>query len=490
MKRWTIRKQILWPFLGVTGACVIGITVLNTWLVGRMAREGVERQLAGISRTIQVSHFPLTSRVLEQMSGLSGVEFIVTSEHGEVLQSTLGTGITGFRSVDFATIGYRDPGALHSMAVGNRQFLSLALSLTQRDPSAGPSILHILYPRERLRALALRAMALPMTIGLLALAIAIAIGRHVANRISLTVERLRHRVNVIAQGQPQSSEKPVPDHAERGDRSDDFSGNAWKIQSWKEEDDELRDLDRDISTLVARLDDYELQTRRTEQLRTLARISAGLAHEFRNAVTGCRMAVDLHAQECSEGLSSESLAVAQRQLELMESQLQRFLRSSGQAEEVPAEACEAGRIVTNVADLVRPAARHAGVHFMTESADGIHVWVVGKAIEQVLLNLLLNAMDAAVAASGAGHVPAVELQALADMNRVWFHVWDNGTGPTSSVASSMFEPFVTSKKDGIGLGLSGARDVVNRHQGSLTWARIDERTRFTIELPRYREEGA
>ena len=73
---------------------------------------------------------------------------------------------------------------------------------------------------------------------------------------------------------------------------------------------------------------------------------------------------------------------------------------------------------------------------------------------------LLNALDATVAVPGAEHIPAVELQVLADMHRVWFHVWDNGPGPASCVASSMFEPFVTSKKDGIGLGLSGALDVV------------------------------
>ena len=79
------------------------------------------------------------------------------------------------------------------------------------------------------------------------------------------------------------------------------------------------------------LTEYEHQVRRSEQMRTLTMLGASIAHQLRNAVTGCRMALDLHAADCrgsgrDRGSDSgECLEVAQRQLKLMESQLQRFL---------------------------------------------------------------------------------------------------------------------------------------------------------------------
>ena len=71
---------------------------------------------------------------------------------------------------------------------------------------------------------------------------------------------------------------------------------------------------------------YELDVRRTERMRTLAHLGGGIAHQLRNSATGCALAVDLHAEECPSGAESSTLAVAKRQLRLMEEYLQRFLQ--------------------------------------------------------------------------------------------------------------------------------------------------------------------
>ena len=81
-----------------------------------------------------------------------------------------------------------------------------------------------------------------------------------------------------------------------------------------------------VNRTAEMLNEYEAQVRRSEQMRTLTVLGASIAHQLRNAVTGCRMALDLHAAECQSADDSECLDVAKRQLRLMESQLQRFLR--------------------------------------------------------------------------------------------------------------------------------------------------------------------
>ena len=64
-----------------------------------------------------------------------------------------------------------------------------------------------------------------------------------------------------------------------------------------------------------------------------------------------------------------------------------------------------------------------------------------------------------------------------------FVVRDTGPGPKNSLESAIFEPFVTSKAEGVGLGLAVAREVVEAHHGSIDWWRADKMTSFRVVIP-------
>ena len=83
------------------------------------------------------------------------------------------------------------------------------------------------------------------------------------------------------------------------------------------------------------------------------------------------------------------------------------------------------------------------------------------------------------AAGNGGHV---RLWTERNSMHVQIHVADSGSGPPESLRSAMFEPFVTSKPEGIGLGLALAKAAAEEHGGSLSFARVDEHTRFTMSL--------
>jgi hypothetical protein len=64
-----------------------------------------------------------------------------------------------------------------------------------------------------------------------------------------------------------------------------------------------------------------------------------------------------------------------------------------------------------------------------------------------------------------------------------FDVDDSGPGPPPEIDGSLFDPFVTSKPEGIGLGLAVARQVAADHGGSIAWSRHDGMTRFRWQIP-------
>jgi signal transduction histidine kinase len=245
--------------------------------------------------------------------------------------------------------------------------------------------------------------------------------------------------------------------------------------------DEIRDLALSINRMTEQLGQYETQVRRHEQLRTLGQLGAGMAHQLRNAATGGRMAIELHQRECDSSRTNESLDVALRQLRLMESYLQRFL-AVGRVQPIAHETISLSVVVADALALVGPACVHAGVDlaFRQPSAP---LWLRGDAdaLRQLVVNLVLNALDATSGRQRPARI-AVDLDCPQD-GRAALCVRDSGPGPAADVADRLFEPFVSAKPEGAGLGLYVARQVAEAHQGSIRWQRLDGQTCFTVELP-------
>lgn len=106
-------------------------------------------------------------------------------------------------------------------------------------------------------------------------------------------------------------------------------------------------------------------------------------------------------------------------------------------------------------------------------------------LREVLLNLLKNARDAVSEMNHAGHaVPQVILDVTSSDTDILITVSDNGCGIPQANLKTIFEPFITYKKDGTGLGLAIANRIVKMHSGSLTVSSVPGAlTTFTITLP-------
>lgn len=131
-----------------------------------------------------------------------------------------------------------------------------------------------------------------------------------------------------------------------------------------------------------------------------------------------------------------------------------------------------------------PSAKHPGIELQSRIAGTPLTRGAPSQLSQAVMNLTLNAMDAAArrkAASGGQAYVRVELNETDGHTELI--VADSGDGPADAVADKLFEQFVTDKPEGIGLGLSVARRVVESYGGELCWRREATETRFVMTLP-------
>lgn len=135
-------------------------------------------------------------------------------------------------------------------------------------------------------------------------------------------------------------------------------------------------------------------------------------------------------------------------------------------------------LVRSVSDLMRPMTDELDVSFeWSVDPEELEIFADREMIEQVLINLVKNAAEAAkdgrVAATetgaGADRRPGVRLKAFVDpRGRTIVEVTDNGPGIPPDALEKVFVPFFTTKKEGSGIGLSLSREVMRRHGGTIT----------------------
>ena len=458
--RWPIKIQLLLPILSVVVLAIVLASAASAYLGTVRARREQEENLHRVIATVTDTTFPLTERVLRQISGFSGADFVYFDENQDLQYGTLPLSGDDLRTLGdlpqpTAEAGF---GASPVLVLAARPYLAERVPVAARGTARRSGSLVVLYPEDRWSAVIRQAAYPALTAGALAAAVAVAITTVLAQRFVRPIRQLRDQTAAIVRG--------------------DFRPVAVSRRN-----DEIRDLAVAINQMTEKLSQYEAEVRRNERLRTLGQLGAGMAHQLRNAATGARMAIELHQRECPGGPTCESLDVALRQMRLMESYLQRLLALGARPGPSQESVVSLGCIVEEALDLVRPACVHAGVELsLVKPVDEFRLHGDPEALRQLVINLAHNALEAAAADRCAAPRVAVELDRGA-AGRAVLRVKDTGSGPAAEVQTRLFEPFVTGKPDGTGLGLFVARQIAEAHRGSIGWDRQGDMTCFTVELP-------
>lgn len=456
--RWPIRLQLLVPMVSVVLlASLLATAITAYWIASRVRRDQCD-SLRRVVETLADAAFPLNEQVLRQMEGLSGAEFVLMTSRGLLRQSTVPMPEASLVELLQAAEKHSDDKTNEPMVVSleGRNYLIEFVRIQRRAHFSEASILFVLYAEDQLTSRIHQAIYPALIAGLVAALIAVGVASWLAQRIARPIHTLVARTAAIAEG--------------------DFQPMAVPNRN-----DELRDLAQSINHMTAQLADYESRVRHNERLKTLGQLGASMAHQLRNAATGGRMAIELHRRECPRGEADESLDVALRQMRLMESYLRQFL-SLDESKPAIRERLQMKVLVEDVLNLLKPSYVHAGIDLrFAVSASDVTLDGDPAALRQLVTNLVINAIDAANSAEGARQV-VVRLN-RGDEGRGLIQIEDTGPGLEPAVQERLFHSFVTTKKDGFGLGLFVARQIAERHAGRLSVERLDGVTRFTFEFP-------
>jgi signal transduction histidine kinase len=261
----------------------------------------------------------------------------------------------------------------------------------------------------------------------------------------------------------------------------EISRSAWRSR----EGVFLTAIVRDISLRM----ELEQLMRLQEKMASLGRVAAGIAHEIRNPLTG----INSYMYSLRKGIEAGVADMQERSL---------LLNIAG---EIQGASNKIEGVIRRVMDFAKPGMpklslininqpidealklsaatlRKNGIIVKQELAEGMQLCRADlQMIEQVMLNLITNAVQAMQAMTGEKHL---ELRSSSGDGHIVVTVSDSGPGIPPQERAKIFDPFYTTKSDGSGIGLSLCHRIITDHRGTLTaetssWGGAE----FRIELP-------
>ncbi|QJA06537.1 HAMP domain-containing protein [Thermosulfurimonas marina] len=252
---------------------------------------------------------------------------------------------------------------------------------------------------------------------------------------------------------------------------------------------EIQELVKNFNQMSLQIRDLVEEIRRThermarsEMLAALGQFAAGVAHEIKNPLTSISLLVKLARLGKA---TPEDFEVLEKEIQRIDRIVKNFLdfARSGK-EKLRFQRVDPEEILGEVTELIRPQAKKQKVTLVTHFEGLAPLETSPEALKQILLNLVLNALEA-MPEGGELHLAAT----LQD-GHLRLAVRDTGPGIPEEVRQRIFEPFFTTKPEGTGLGLAITYNLVQNLGGEIEIrSREGEGTEVEISLPIKNPEG-
>ncbi|MCA9611145.1 MAG: HAMP domain-containing histidine kinase [Sandaracinus sp.] len=450
----------LWIASAVVAAALLGVS--GAWQLAAERHDldhAVERELRMLGRALQVSfENALRDRqdddVAETLAALEridpDVDVVVVDAQLRVLASSTGADVDAARRV---ALGHRFVEGTAELAL---PFASGTRRLVLRRPTRDVER-DLAATRRRLAGATVACLAF------LLLTTVVATRQWVAAPLGRLVRHMRR----VRAGDLRVAPDPSLRRDAVGETLAEFETLVGELAAARERLDEEVEARRLVERAVREMD----------KLATVGQLAAGLAHEIGSPLQVLEGRLASLARHADDPEQTQRLAGIARE------QAARITRIVARLSNLVRRPPTPGRVdaaapVASIVALLAPEARRHGVELRSEIAEVPEVCADADAIQQVALNLVRNAIEATPA---GGHVA---LRLSATREHLVLEVRDDGRGMSEVERDRAFEPFFTTRTDGMGLGLAVVRGIVADLRGVLELSSTPgEGTRVRVALP-------
>ncbi|MGB9665677.1 MAG: PAS domain-containing sensor histidine kinase [Ignavibacteria bacterium] len=234
----------------------------------------------------------------------------------------------------------------------------------------------------------------------------------------------------------------------------------------------------------------EQQLIHAQKMESMGLLAAGLAHEVGNPLASISSLVQVIQRANKDEFTNQKLELIKNQINRI-SKIIRDLVNFSRQSTYELQSTEINKVLKSAIEIARVSKKAKGINFVEEYGENIPVlYLVPDQLQQVFLNILINAIDALCIDSHRmiyyNSNPQIIVKTYRDDNKVYISISDNGIGISESALEKIFDPFYTTKKvgEGTGLGLWVSYNIIKSFQGEIRVNSIEgEGSTFIIVLP-------
>ena len=451
-----LHHRIVVPFVLVALVTTSGAAYVALRVISRALESRVQAQILNASEVVSQSGFALNPAILRSVKAITGADVITFTSEGTILATTVdGEPPPAWVGAVIASRAAREALAAGGPSAIQQMSCAAPCYVVYRSVTRPPAAVVALVAETSELAAATRAMTRTIVVatGLGVLAM-ILVSQAVARRVTAPIERLVRFTRDVSAG----------DARRRAPAGDDEVGR----------------LAASFNDMLDRLDASRDALVKSEKIGLAGLLAARVAHDIRNPLSSIKMQTQLLRTQLPSDDDRASLDAILHDIAQVEFVIGDLLELARPGE-LRLRPTVVNDVVRDALHQVSPQLAYRKIRTATSLDDTLpSIPLDASRFKLALLNVLVNAADAMPAGGRLEITTRLDPVSPA----LVLEVCDDGTGIDPAMQDRVFDPFVSTKRDGVGLGLVNARAVVEAHDGAIRLARRDPAgTRVTITLP-------
>jgi len=452
--RLRLHYRIVIQFALVALLAIAATAYVALSVASRTVEARLQSQIVSAAALVSQSEFALNPIILRSVKSIAGADVITYTTSGAVLASTLDPKRSDdvVRALLAVEAGVDQP-AGDAPVVRKVSCDGPCLAAYRRVAFRPDTVIAVVASTAEVAAANRVVTRTIVVAALLSLAVMIGVSQFVARRVSAPLDQLVRFTRHVSDG-------AVERRAPVGD-------------------DEIGRLGAAFNEMLDRLDDSRAALVRSEKLALAGLIAARVAHDIRNPLSSIKMRTQLLQSRQTDGQNQQMVSAVLHDIATVEAVI-RDLLELARPGALTLRNERLNDLVQDVLEQMSPQLTYRKIRVETALDPTLgEMPLDASRFKQALTNIIANAADAMV----SGGRLSVRTSA-ADESTALLEVCDDGVGIDPSLIDKVFDPFISSKRDGVGLGLVNTKAVVESHGGRVALESLAGRgTKASIRLP-------